>query len=127
MHGRGPSQATSRPSGRLWIVSTDLPQPAVHRDLLMAGPRRHQLAPADTGPSQLRAAEAAAAITALYQVHAVGLIRLAVVLLGDRPTAEDVVQDAFGRAGSQSAVERAGRGMGQRRRHRRRWGGDRRY
>jgi RNA polymerase sigma-70 factor (sigma-E family) len=31
----------------------------------------------------------------LYQVHALGLIRLAVVMLGERPTAEDVVQEAF--------------------------------
>jgi RNA polymerase sigma-70 factor (sigma-E family) len=36
------------------------------------------------------------AVTALYRTHAVGMIRLAVVLVGDRPTAEDVVQDAFG-------------------------------
>jgi RNA polymerase sigma-70 factor (sigma-E family) len=36
-----------------------------------------------------------AAVTALYQAHAVGLIRLAVVMLGDRQAAEDVVQDAF--------------------------------
>ncbi|HEX6527195.1 MAG TPA: SigE family RNA polymerase sigma factor [Streptosporangiaceae bacterium] len=34
-------------------------------------------------------------MTALYQAHALGLIRLAVIMLGDRPTAEDVVQDAF--------------------------------
>ena len=40
-------------------------------------------------------AVAAAAVTGLYQGHAVGLIRLAVVMLGDRPAAEDVVQDAF--------------------------------
>jgi DNA-directed RNA polymerase specialized sigma24 family protein len=32
---------------------------------------------------------------ALYQEHAVGFIRLAVVMLGERPAAEDVVQDAF--------------------------------
>lgn len=38
---------------------------------------------------------AAAAVTALYEVHAVGLIRLALVMLGDRPSAEDAVQDAF--------------------------------
>ena len=31
----------------------------------------------------------------LYREHAVGLIRLAVVMLGDRPAAEDVVQEAF--------------------------------
>jgi RNA polymerase sigma-70 factor (sigma-E family) len=35
------------------------------------------------------------AVTALYQAHAVGLIRLAIVMLGDRAAAEDVVQDAF--------------------------------
>lgn len=34
-------------------------------------------------------------MTALYEAHALGLIRLAVVMLGDRPSAEDVVQDAF--------------------------------
>ena len=35
------------------------------------------------------------AVTALYQVHAVGLIRLAMMMLGDRPSAEDAVQEAF--------------------------------
>ena len=34
-------------------------------------------------------------VAALYQAHAVGLIRLAVIMLGDRATAEDVVQEAF--------------------------------
>ena len=31
----------------------------------------------------------------MYEVHAVGFIRLAVVMLGDRTAAEDVVQEAF--------------------------------
>jgi RNA polymerase sigma factor (sigma-70 family) len=31
----------------------------------------------------------------LYRAHAVTLIRIALMLLGDQPTAEDVVQDAF--------------------------------
>jgi RNA polymerase sigma-70 factor (sigma-E family) len=31
----------------------------------------------------------------LYRAHALTLVRLAVLLLGDRPSAEDVVQDAF--------------------------------
>jgi RNA polymerase sigma-70 factor (sigma-E family) len=31
----------------------------------------------------------------LYQEHAVRLVRLAVLLVGDQPSAEDVVQDAF--------------------------------
>jgi RNA polymerase sigma-70 factor (sigma-E family) len=39
--------------------------------------------------------DAARAVTALYEAHAVGLIRLAVVMLGDRAAAEDVVQEAF--------------------------------
>jgi RNA polymerase sigma-70 factor (sigma-E family) len=38
---------------------------------------------------------AQAAIPALYDAAAVGLIRLAYLMLGDRPSAEDVVQDAF--------------------------------
>ena len=37
----------------------------------------------------------AEAVTALYRAHALGLIRLAVVMLGDRAAAEDVVQEAF--------------------------------
>jgi RNA polymerase sigma-70 factor (sigma-E family) len=39
--------------------------------------------------------DATSGVTALYRAHAVGLIRLAVVMLGDRAAAEDVVQDAF--------------------------------
>jgi hypothetical protein len=38
---------------------------------------------------------AEAAVSALYQANAVSLIRLAYVILGDRPSAEDVVQEAF--------------------------------
>lgn len=51
------------------------------------------------GPGARRAAALAdaaqATVSALYQIHAVGLIRLAVVMLGDRPAAEDVVHDGF--------------------------------
>lgn len=36
-----------------------------------------------------------AAVTALYEAHALGLLRLAVLMLGDRQAAEDVIQDAF--------------------------------
>jgi RNA polymerase sigma-70 factor (sigma-E family) len=42
-----------------------------------------------------RRADAGPEVTALYQAHGVGLIRLAVVMLDDRPAAEDVVQEAF--------------------------------
>ena len=43
----------------------------------------------------LIAPEPAEAVTALYRAHALGLIRLAVVMLGDRGAAEDAVQEAF--------------------------------
>jgi RNA polymerase sigma-70 factor (sigma-E family) len=44
----------------------------------------------DDGPGS-----AEAAITALYEASALGLIRMAYVMLGDQPSAEDVVQEAF--------------------------------
>jgi len=34
-------------------------------------------------------------VAALYAEHALGLLRLAVIMLGDQQAAEDVVQDAF--------------------------------
>jgi RNA polymerase sigma factor (sigma-70 family) len=34
-------------------------------------------------------------VAALYREHALGLVRVALLLVGDRGTAEDVVQDAF--------------------------------
>ena len=34
-------------------------------------------------------------ITALYRAHALGLVRLAFLMTGDQPAAEDIVQDAF--------------------------------
>ena len=40
-------------------------------------------------------ADARARVTALYAAHALGLVRLAHVMLGDRAAAEDVVQEAF--------------------------------
>ena len=46
-------------------------------------------------PLRPAAPEAARHVTMLYQAHGVSLVRLAVVMLGDQPTAEDVVQDAF--------------------------------
>src|SRR5260370_36215402 len=48
--------------------------------------------PAHDGES---AGDAQAAVAAVYRVHAVSLIRLAYLMLGDRAAAEDVVQDAF--------------------------------
>jgi RNA polymerase sigma-70 factor (sigma-E family) len=43
----------------------------------------------------LAAADPADEVTELYQAHALGLLRLAVMMLGDRQAAEDVIQDAF--------------------------------
>jgi RNA polymerase sigma factor (sigma-70 family) len=40
-------------------------------------------------------ADASRAVIALYQSHALGLTRLAFIMLGDRHGAEDVVQEAF--------------------------------
>jgi RNA polymerase sigma-70 factor (sigma-E family) len=45
--------------------------------------RRHDVASADD------------IVTDLYRAHALSMIRVAVLLVGDQPTAEDVVQDAF--------------------------------
>jgi RNA polymerase sigma-70 factor (sigma-E family) len=47
------------------------------------------------GPDRADLAAAEAGVTALYQAHALGLMRLAHIMLGDRPSAEDVVQEAF--------------------------------
>ena len=46
----------------------------------------------DTGAD---ADDAASIVSALYTEHALGLTRLAQVMLGDRAAAEDVVHDAF--------------------------------
>ena len=46
-------------------------------------------------PSGTPGADAASAVTALYEQHAVSMIRIALIMLGDRAAAEDVVQDAF--------------------------------
>jgi len=40
-------------------------------------------------------ADADAVIASLYRLHALTLIRIAILLVGDQPSAEDVVQDAF--------------------------------
>jgi RNA polymerase sigma-70 factor (sigma-E family) len=63
-------------------------------DILVTG--RRPVTVTDTGEHAKPAdADADQAVAALYREHAVGLIRLAVVMIGDRPAAEDVVQEAF--------------------------------
>jgi DNA-directed RNA polymerase specialized sigma24 family protein len=70
-----------------------------HLSDFTAAPRARTAGPAaactqeDTGCAELGAA--AHAVTALYQSHALGLTRLAFIVLGDRQSAEDVVQEAF--------------------------------
>jgi RNA polymerase sigma-70 factor (sigma-E family) len=51
--------------------------------------------PPGRGDAAMRGGEAADAVGALYEATAIGLIRLAYVVLGDRHAAEDVVQEAF--------------------------------
>jgi RNA polymerase sigma-70 factor (sigma-E family) len=64
----------------------------VGRTTARTAPRRPvpQIAPA--GPAHASAEDG---VTALYHAHALGLIRLAHIMLGDAAAAEDVVQDAF--------------------------------
>ena len=47
---------------------------------------------AAAGQNQINAE---AGVTALFEAHSLGLIRLAHIMLGDRSSAEDVVQEAF--------------------------------
>ena len=48
-----------------------------------------------TRPGTSGAADSARSVTELFAEHHVGLVRLAVLMVGDLATAEDVVQDAF--------------------------------
>jgi RNA polymerase sigma-70 factor (sigma-E family) len=67
-------------------MEADVSEPAPAGQALSAG---HEPA------AQYRELDAEAAVAALYQFHAIGLIRLATIMLGDRGAAEDAVQDAF--------------------------------
>src|ERR1700749_771227 len=49
----------------------------------------------DTRAQRAGLPDASVGVTELYQAHAIGLIKLGVIMLGDRTAAEDVVQDAF--------------------------------
>jgi RNA polymerase sigma-70 factor (sigma-E family) len=51
--------------------------------------------PESATPELDTGAGAEAAVTTLYQASALSLIRLAYIMLGDLPSAEDVVQEAF--------------------------------
>jgi RNA polymerase sigma-70 factor (sigma-E family) len=58
-------------------------------------PRAPDTQPPDTPSPEAGPDSAAAAVGALYEASALGLIRMAYVMLGDLPSAEDVVQEAF--------------------------------
>jgi RNA polymerase sigma-70 factor (sigma-E family) len=49
----------------------------------------------ESSTEPLTASNAGQHVSALYQAHALALVKLAVLMTGDQPTAEDVVQDAF--------------------------------
>lgn len=49
----------------------------------------------DAPPDPCAPPEARQRVAALYQAHALGLVKLAKVMLGDQAAAEDIVQDAF--------------------------------
>src|SRR5260221_6402331 len=80
-------EATDRLSQRLLCMGADAPR--VARTCGAQGEHCARGGPSAVG------LDPAAEVAALYRAHAVALIRLAVVMLGDRPSAEDVVQDAF--------------------------------
>jgi RNA polymerase sigma-70 factor (sigma-E family) len=72
-------------------------QGGTRRVLLVVEPKDAAVAAVEHRPGRPPGAEdsAEAAVGALYRASALDLIRLAYVIVGDRPTAEDVVQEAF--------------------------------
>ena len=58
-------------------------------------------------------ADARQQVTALFEAHALGLVKLAKVMLGDQSIAEDVVQDAFaGMYRNWSSLQDRGKALG---------------
>jgi DNA-directed RNA polymerase specialized sigma24 family protein len=49
------------------------------------------------GPGASSVADSRASVTALFREHHAELVRLAVLMTGDRASAEDIVQDVFAR------------------------------
>jgi RNA polymerase sigma-70 factor (sigma-E family) len=78
-----PSEAAEGRHVRLWDMDSNLTESAAAmRAARPPGPARTEVA-------------AERAVTELYEAHALGMIRLAHIMLGDQQSAEDVVQDAF--------------------------------
>jgi RNA polymerase sigma-70 factor (sigma-E family) len=57
--------------------------------------RTHSSSAPASAAGQLAGSEADHIVSELYQAHALGLTRVAKLLVGDQPSAEDVVQEAF--------------------------------
>jgi RNA polymerase sigma-70 factor (sigma-E family) len=87
-------QATGGTPLRLLYVGAETLGLTDQPDMLVIG-RGADAARRSGEDAENRQPDAGQAVTALYREHAVGLLRLAVAMLGDRPAAEDVVQEAF--------------------------------
>ena len=73
-----------------------MPDTSLAADSATAPARRHRGMPANTDRGLSAHSEATQELVSdLFRAHALGLIRVAVLLVGDQPSAEDVVQDAF--------------------------------
>ena len=103
-----PGEAAKRAGARLWSMkpnphgpvavgtagapAADRPVSTAADSMVGAAAAGPVVGAAAAGPV---AGGAEAAVTALYEAHALGMIRLAHIMLGDRQSAEDVVQEAF--------------------------------
>ena len=74
------------------FLGVELEEPGGAAAVGFPGPPRP---PGQAGDGGDAWAGAEAGVTALYEASALGLIRMAYVVLGDLPSAEDVVQEAF--------------------------------
>ena len=96
-----PGEAAKRGGARLWNMKPNPHGPATVGTAGAHGAARPVLSTATASPVAGAAAtgpvagDAEASVAALYEAHALGMIRLAHIMLGDRQSAEDVVQEAF--------------------------------
>jgi RNA polymerase sigma-70 factor (sigma-E family) len=87
-----PGEAAKRGGARLWNMKPNPHGPGAVGTAGAPAAARPVVGTAAAGPMVSSAEEA---VTALYETHALGMIRLAHIMLGDRQSAEDVVQEAF--------------------------------
>ena len=94
-------EAAERGGARLWNMNPDphgaaavgaAGAPAAARPPVSAASGGPVVSTASGGPV---VSTAEGAVSALYEAHALGMIRLAHIMLDDRQSAEDVVQEAF--------------------------------